>query len=90
MPPSPRALAALASLLRGCLVVQLIARQGRNGIALGAADHETAIVGPSAAPFAPSSYARARLLRQLHASGLLCQPATRRPESSPDLLETAG
>jgi hypothetical protein len=30
------------------------------------------IVG-AAAPFAPTSYARARLLRQMHASGLLSE-----------------
>jgi hypothetical protein len=53
--------------------------------------HETAhavamvIVG-AAAPFAPTSYARARLLRQLHASGLLTATESERAVS---LLEIA-
>lgn len=40
----------------------------------------------AAAPFAPTSYARARLLRQLHASGLLTQSESDRAVS---LLEIA-
>jgi hypothetical protein len=43
------------------------------------------IVG-AAAPFAPTSYARARLLRQLHASGLLTAGESERAVS---LLEIA-
>jgi hypothetical protein len=43
------------------------------------------IVG-AAAPFAPTSYARARLLRQLHASGLLSAHESERAVS---LLEIA-
>lgn len=40
----------------------------------------------AAAPFAPTSYARARLLRQLHASGLLTATESERAVS---LLEIA-
>jgi hypothetical protein len=36
------------------------------------------VVVGAAAPFAPTSYARARLLRQLHASGLLSAAILRR------------
>jgi hypothetical protein len=40
----------------------------------------------AAAPFAPTSYARARLLRQLHATGLL---TARESERAAELLEIA-
>ena len=43
------------------------------------------IVG-AAAPFAPTSYARARLLRQLHATGLLTEHES---EHAVALLELA-
>ena len=36
----------------------------------------TAVVG-AAAPFAPTSYSRARLIRQMHASGLLSDDQVR-------------
>jgi len=39
----------------------------------------TVIVG-AAAPFAPTSYSRARLIRQMHASGLLSAEEARRTE----------
>ncbi len=38
------------------------------------------IVG-AAAPFAPTSYSRARLVRQMHASGLLTDEHLRRAQS---------
>lgn len=42
------------------------------------------IVG-AAAPFAPTSYSRARLIRQMHASGLLTDEHRRRAEQVLDL-----
>jgi hypothetical protein len=44
------------------------------------------VIAGAAAPFAPTSYARARLLRQLHASGLLTATESERAVS---LLELA-
>jgi hypothetical protein len=51
----------------------------------GARQVAMVIVG-AAAPFAPTSYARARLLRQLHASGLLTATES---ERAVGLLELA-
>lgn len=44
------------------------------------------VVVGAAAPFAPTSYARARLLRQMHASGLL---SARETEQAEQLLGVA-
>jgi len=41
------------------------------------------VVVAAAAPFAPTSYARTRLLRQLHASGLLTDDELRRTATCP-------
>jgi hypothetical protein len=67
-------LANLAAFVRDRL-----SRRGENQLELadGSAAESTgqldgAIVA-AAAPFAPTSYARARLLRQMHASGLLTE-----------------
>ncbi len=59
VPTPPQALAALATLVRSRLAEYTAARQVA-----------TAIVS-AAAPFAPNAYARARLIRQMHAGGLL-------------------
>ena len=44
---------------------------GRLGVRPAAAPKPALVVVGAAAPFAPTSYARARLLRQLHACGLV-------------------
>jgi hypothetical protein len=45
-----------------------------------APDHPDAVVMSAAAPFAPTSFARARLLRQMHAAGLLSARETEQAE----------
>jgi hypothetical protein len=52
--------------------VEVLPASGRDAPAMVAAARQLAmvIVG-AAAPFAPTSYSRARLIRQMHASGLL-------------------
>lgn len=87
LPTPPQAVVALASFVRqrlaevGDTLSPLLGRRDDGSLALPAeaeAARSTArqiamvIVG-AAAPFAPTSYARARLLRQMHASGLLSE-----------------
>jgi hypothetical protein len=56
-----------------------LARRGDAPLALAAGSSDASdeqlevAIAAAAGPFAPTSYARARLLRQLHASGLLTQ-----------------
>lgn len=85
IPTPPQAVAALAAFVRDRLAEVSDTlnprRKGRDQRVdlLGAADKTvaaaarhfaTAVVG-AAAPFATTSYSRARLIRQMHASGLL-------------------
>ena len=86
LPTPPQAVVALAAFVRqrlaevGDTLTPLLARRPDSSVALpGEEDARSAarqlamvIVG-AAAPFAPTSYARARLLRQMHASGLLTE-----------------
>jgi hypothetical protein len=68
-------LADLANL--AAFVRDRLARRGDAPLAVGngsaaASDRQLEVAfAAAAAPFAPTSYARARLLRQMHASGLL-------------------
>ena len=71
-PQPARALVQLAVLIR-----ERVAGVA-NAVGVG-----TVVVG-AAAPFAPTAYARARLLRQLHASGLLSASELRRAEQLPE------
>ena len=48
-----------------------VVRAGEHHEAVGTARHLAMVIIGAAAPFAPTSHARARLLRQAHASGLL-------------------
>ena len=85
--PTPQgAVAALATFVRSRLAEvseTLAPLLGRGGTpARNPRQVATAIVA-AAAPFATTSYARARLLRQLHASGLLSERET---EQTLDLL----
>jgi hypothetical protein len=59
----------------------------RDGSVLAAARQLALVIVGAAAPFAPTSYSRARLIRQMHASGLLTDEHVRRTRQ---LLEFAG
>jgi hypothetical protein len=72
LPAAPQALVALAEFVVGLL---------RAPCEDGARPGPVIVAAP--APFAANGYARARLLRQLHATGAL------RPDAD-DTLETAG
>jgi O-antigen ligase len=71
LPAPPQAVVALAAFIRD----RLAEASARGTAAIGGA--ATVIVG-AAAPFAPTSYSRARLIRQMHASGLLNADEVRR------------
>ena len=78
-------LASLAAFIRGRLgevgdtLVPLLARRGDGPAALTgdrSLESTRQVVVSAAAPFATTSYARARLLRQMHATGLLSAQET--------------
>jgi hypothetical protein len=86
LPTPPQAVAALAAFVRqrlaevGDTLTPLLNRRSDSAVALrdeaetrGAARQLAMVIVGAAAPFAPTSYARARLLRQMHASGLLTE-----------------
>lgn len=74
-------LAGLAAFLRDRLAARLdIDPAGRDPAGRDSARQLAIVVVAAAAPFAPTSYARARLLRQLHASGLLTAAETEQAE----------
>lgn len=101
IPRPPQAVAALAVFVRDRLAevtgtlapllrregVEVLPAQGRHndGAMLAAARQFATVVVGAAAPFAPTSYSRARLLRQLHASGLLTDDELRRTSTIIDL-----
>jgi hypothetical protein len=89
--PTPvGAVAAFASFVRGQLaelsgtLTPLLSRRSDAELVVrresdeqvGAARHLAMVIIGAAAPFAPTSHARARLLRQAHASGLLSDHET--------------
>ena len=89
IPTPPQAVVAVAAFLRERLadVSDTLAPlwKRETGEVVPAAEHSvvaaarqlaTVIVG-AAAPFAPTSYSRARLIRQMHASGLLTDEEVR-------------
>ncbi len=101
--PTPHsAVSALASFVRDRLadfgdnLAPLLARLERaaddgDAEAMRAAARGAAtVIVAAATPFAQTSYARARLLRQLHASGLLTDRETAKAEQDADLLGVAG
>ena len=86
LPTPPQAVLALASFVRqrlaevGDTLSPLLGRREDGALAIadteaarGAARQFAMVIVGAAAPFAPTSYARARLLRQMHASGLLSE-----------------
>ena len=93
IPTPSKAVVALASFLRerlaevsdtltprrrdGVEVLPAAGRQPDRAVLALARQFAVAVVGATA-PFAPTGYARARLLRQMHASGLLTDDELRR------------
>lgn len=85
LPTPPQAVVALAAFVRqrlaevGDTLVPLLNRREsavavrEENEARSAARQLAMVIVGAAAPFAPTSYARARLLRQMHASGLLTE-----------------
>ena len=89
LPTPTQAVAAFATFVRarlaevGGTLAPLIARSDRVEVVPARARHDhdprhavrslATVIITAAAPFAPTSHARARLLRQAHASGLLRQ-----------------
>jgi hypothetical protein len=59
---------------------QLALTDGADPSTLESARQLAVVIVGAAAPFAPTSYARARLLRQMHASGLLSARETEQAE----------
>jgi hypothetical protein len=91
-------LAGLAAFIRARLgemgdsLVPLLARRGEAPAALTGDrswDDTRQLVVSAAAPFATTSYARARLLRQLHAAGLLSDLSAQESEQVRALLGVA-
>jgi len=95
VPTPPAALAALANFVRSRLaevqdtLAPLWPSASRSveraapvadGVRTNARQIATVIVS-AAAPFAQNSYARTRLIRQMHASGLLTDAETRQAET---------
>lgn len=96
--PTPQsAVAALASFLRSRiagvgdtlapLLARLEAASAHDDDTLRAARNLATVIVTAAAPFAQTSYARARLLRQMHATGLLSEQEA---EQTLDVLGVAG
>jgi hypothetical protein len=55
----------------GAEVLPALGREQADGSVLAAARQLALVIVGAAAPFATTSYSRARLIRQMHASGLL-------------------
>ena len=81
---APQALTALASFVRDRLaeVSENVFRGARSDDAsvVAAARQLAMVIVGAAAPFATTSYSRARLIRQMHASGLLTDEHLARTE----------
>ncbi|GAB2467561.1 hypothetical protein [Jatrophihabitans fulvus] len=78
------AIVPLLRQLTGNTEVVTSVRGGPPGLA--AARQVAVVVAGAAAPFAPNAYARARLLRQLHATGLLTADDAYRIDSAAGLV----
>jgi hypothetical protein len=86
--PGLPSLAELAGLIRQRLVaVDARWRRGETSVTSARNKPADLVVVAAAAPFAATSFARARLLRQLHACGLLTE---RESEQAKQLLGVAG
>ena len=93
VPTPPQAVAALAAFVRDRLAevsgtiaplwnrrddVEVLPALGQDRSVSAAARQLAMVIVGAAAPFAPTSYSRARLIRQMHASGLLSADDARR------------
>jgi hypothetical protein len=84
LPTPPAAVAALAAFVRDRLstvsdaVAPLLGRRDAAEALPAAARQLALVIVGAAAPFASTSYSRARLIRQMHASGLLSAEEARR------------
>ena len=74
-PSPPAALAALANFVR-----HRLAEVQETFVVRSTARQVAKVLVSAAAPFAPTSYARTRLLRQMHAAGLLSATEAERAE----------
>jgi hypothetical protein len=99
LPTPPAALAALATFVRGRLAEvektlsplwsgrvdnRSVERAAPDGVR-STARHVAMVIVGAAAPFAPNSYARTRLVRQMHAAGLLSDTEARRAQQVLDV-----
>ncbi len=102
-PPAPaRAVVALAAFVRERLAEvsgtlaplwnrrdgEFATLAGEEHVLAATARQFTTVITGAAAPFAPTSYARARLLRQMHASGLLSDAEARHTQAIMGDIET--
>lgn len=95
LPAPPQAVRALAAFVRERLAdvsetltplwnrseSELARLSGEQRVVVATARQFATVITGAAAPFAPTSYARARLVRQMHASGLLTDCEARRTEA---------
>lgn len=105
IPSPPQAVAALAAFVRDRLtdvsdtLAPLLVRGAQLDVVpvtehdRTVLDHARQLAGVivgAAAPFAPTAYSRARLIRQMHASGLLTDEEVRRTAIVLDAADTPG
>ncbi|WP_375493462.1 hypothetical protein [uncultured Jatrophihabitans sp.] len=94
-PGTARAVLALAAFVRERLAevsdsltplwsrreAELARLAGEDGVVAATARQFATVITGATAPFAPTSYARARLIRQMHASGLLSDVEARQAQT---------
>jgi hypothetical protein len=100
---APQAITALAAFLRDRLTdvsdtlaplwtrresVEVLPARSDDATVVAAARQLAMVIVGAAAPFAPTSYSRARLIRQMHASGLLSDEHLARTERLLELEES--
>jgi hypothetical protein len=104
LPRPPQAITALAAFLRDRLADvsdslaplwsrrdgELLPARSDDASVLAAARQLAMVIVGAAAPFATTSYSRARLVRQMHASGLLSDEHLARTERLLELEDSAG
>jgi hypothetical protein len=92
---TPQAISAIAGFVRDRLagLPDSLGPLWRAGEGADVAARQLAmVIVEAAAPFASTTYSRARLIRQMHASGLLCADEVHRPTSArqaPDVADGA-
>lgn len=104
IPTPPQAVVALATFVRDRLVgvsetiaplwklrgdeVEIVTSVGEDTSVVAAARQLATVIVGAAAPFAATSYSRARLIRQMHASGLLTDDDVYRAYNAAVVLDT--